>query len=91
MLSGRGLAASLGLTPSEDSPGATRRLGAITKTGNGHLLIEATWQQRRPTGKSTRGGPARRVTLDPAEATAPDAQTVMRIAKPAYVNLDRAS
>jgi transposase len=41
VLSGRGLAASLGLTPSEDSPGATRRLGAITKTGNGHLLIEA--------------------------------------------------
>ena len=41
----------LGLTPSEDSSGGRRRLGAITKTGNTHarrLLIEASWQQRRP-------------------------------------------
>lgn len=41
----------LGLVPSEDSSGERRRLGAITKTGNGHarrLLIEAAWQQRRP-------------------------------------------
>jgi transposase len=60
--SGRGLAAFLGLTPSEDSSGATRHLGAITKTGNGYLrrlLIEAAWQQRRPAGKSARVGLAR--------------------------------
>ena len=41
----------LGLTPSEDSTGARRRLGAITKTGNTHarrLLVEAAWHQRRP-------------------------------------------
>lgn len=40
-----------GLTPSEDSSGQRRRLGAITKTGNGHarrLLVEAAWHQRRP-------------------------------------------
>jgi transposase len=41
----------LGLTPSEDSSGQKRRLGAITKTGNSHarrLLVEAAWHQRRP-------------------------------------------
>lgn len=40
----------LGLTPSEDSSGQKRRLGAITKTGNSHarrLLVEAAWHQRR--------------------------------------------
>ena len=41
----------LGLVPSEDSTGSTRRLGAITKTGSGHgrrLLVEAAWHYRRP-------------------------------------------
>jgi len=41
----------LGLTPSEDSTGEKRRLGAITKTGNTHarrLLVESAWHQRRP-------------------------------------------
>jgi transposase len=41
----------LGLTPSEDSTGERRRLGAITKTGNSHarrLLVEAAWHQRQP-------------------------------------------
>lgn len=41
----------LGLTPSEDSTGQRRRLGAITKTGNTHarrLLVEAAWHHRRP-------------------------------------------
>jgi transposase len=41
----------LGLTPSEDSTGDRRQLGAITKTGNTHarrLLVEAAWHQRRP-------------------------------------------
>jgi transposase len=45
----------LGLTPSEDSTGERRRLGAITKTGNTHarrLLVEAAWQQRRPLRES---------------------------------------
>jgi transposase len=47
----RSLGPFLGLTPSEDSTGARRRLGAITKTGNTHarrLLVEASWHQRRP-------------------------------------------
>ena len=35
--SGRQYAASLGLTPSEHSSGETRRLGKITKRGNGYL------------------------------------------------------
>jgi transposase len=46
----------LGLTPSEDSTGERRRLGAITKTGNSHarrLLVEAAWHQRRPLRAST--------------------------------------
>lgn len=41
----------LGLTPSEDSSGGKRRLGAITKTGNRHarrLLVESAWHHRRP-------------------------------------------
>lgn len=41
----------LGLTPSEDSTGDRRKLGAITKTGNTHarrLLVEAAWHQRQP-------------------------------------------
>jgi transposase len=40
----------LGLVPSEDSTGQTRRQGAITKTGSGHgrrLLVEAAWHYRR--------------------------------------------
>jgi transposase len=46
----RSLGPFLGLTPSEDSTGERRRLGAITKTGNTHarrLLVEAAWHQRR--------------------------------------------
>jgi transposase len=45
----------LGLTPSEDSSGERRRLGAISKTGNTHarwLLVEAAWHQRRPPRQS---------------------------------------
>ena len=60
--SGRSLAAFLGLVPSESSSGATRRQGAITKTGNAHvrrLLIEAAWQQRRAPGMSLRTRQAR--------------------------------
>jgi transposase len=39
----------LGLTPSEDTSGEKRRLGAITKTGSRHarrLLVEAAWHYR---------------------------------------------
>lgn len=42
----RALMAFIGLVPSEDSTGNRRRLGAITKTGNGlvrRLLIQAAW------------------------------------------------
>jgi transposase len=41
----------VGLVPSEESSGATRAQGPITKTGNKHvrrLLIEAAWQHRKP-------------------------------------------
>jgi transposase len=41
----------LGLVPSEHTSGSKRRLGAITKTGNGHVrrvLIEAAWNYRYP-------------------------------------------
>jgi transposase len=40
----------LGLVPSENSSGETRRQGAITKTGSRHarrLLVEAAWHYRR--------------------------------------------
>ncbi len=54
-LDGHRIGAYVGLTPSESSSGASRALGGITKTGNGHarrLLIEAAWHHRpayRPT------------------------------------------
>jgi len=44
----------LGLVPSEDSSGQTRRQGSITKTGSGHgrrLLVEAAWHYRRAPAK----------------------------------------
>jgi transposase len=47
----RDLMAYLGLVPSEYSTGSKRRLGAITKTGNGHVrrvLVEAAWNHRHP-------------------------------------------
>jgi transposase len=45
----------LGLVPSENSTGQTRRQGAITKSGSTHarrLLVEAAWHYRRPPRKS---------------------------------------
>jgi transposase len=45
---------SLGLVPSENSSGQTRRQGAITKTGSRptrRLLVEAAWHDRRPPRK----------------------------------------
>ncbi len=47
----RDLMGYLGLVPSEHSSGPKRRLGAITKTGNGHarrILVEAAWNYRYP-------------------------------------------
>jgi transposase len=47
----RQLAAFVGLIPSEYSTGETRRLGPITKAGNGHArraLVEAAWAYRYP-------------------------------------------
>ena len=47
----RQLAAFVGLIPSEDSSGPRRRLGAITKTGNGRArraLVEGAWAYRHP-------------------------------------------
>jgi transposase len=47
----RELMGYLGLVPSEHTTGSKRRLGAITKTGNGHvrrMLIEAAWNYRFP-------------------------------------------
>lgn len=45
------LSSYLGLVPSEQSSGETRRQGAITKSGSSHarrLLVEAAWHYRRP-------------------------------------------
>jgi len=47
----RQLAAFIGLIPSEYSSGESRRLGPITKAGNGHArraLVEAAWAYRYP-------------------------------------------
>jgi len=47
----RQLAAFVGLIPSEYSTGTARRLGPITKAGNGHArraLVEAAWAYRYP-------------------------------------------
>lgn len=47
----RHLMAFLGLVPAERSSGATRRLGGITKAGNGlvrSLIVEAAWAYRMP-------------------------------------------
>jgi len=40
----------VGLVPSENTTGTSRRLGSITKTGSGHarrLLVEAAWHYRK--------------------------------------------
>ena len=47
----RQLMAWLGVTPSEHSSGGSRKLGGITKAGNGYarkVLIEAAWSYRYP-------------------------------------------
>ena len=45
------VSAFLGLVPSENSSGDSRRLGAITKAGSTHarrLMVEAAWHYRKP-------------------------------------------
>jgi transposase len=48
---GNSIGCYVGLVPSEESSGATRAQGSITKTGNKHvrrLLIETAWHHRKP-------------------------------------------
>ncbi|SDL17902.1 Transposase [Cryobacterium psychrotolerans] len=69
-LDGRRIGSYLGLVPSEHSSGASRALGGITKTGNGHarrLLIEAAWHHR-PTYRPS--SPIMRARWDRAGAEA---------------------
>jgi len=71
-LDGHRIGSYLGLTPSENSSGASRALGGITKTGNTHarrLLIEAAWHHRPAYRPSS---PVMRARWDraPAEARA---------------------
>ena len=50
----RELMSFLGLTPSESSSGESRRLGGITKAGNGlvrRVLVEAAWHQHHVPGR----------------------------------------
>jgi transposase len=68
-LSGRSIGAYLGLVPTESSSGGSRRLGGITKTGNGHarrLLIEAAWHHRKPCTYASVGLRRRRDAATPA-------------------------
>ena len=47
--SGNSIGAFVGLVPTEESSGASRGLGGITKTGNAHarrLLVEAAWHHQ---------------------------------------------
>lgn len=50
----RRLMSYLGLTPSENSSGDTRRQGGVTKAGNRRarwILIESSWSQTKPPGR----------------------------------------
>ena len=81
----------LGLVPSENSSGETRRQGAITKTGSRHarrLLVEAAWHYRKT--------PARGITLQrrqdgqPANIVAISWQAQQRLHR-VWRRLDRAA
>jgi len=68
----RQLMAYLGLVPSEHSSGPSRRQGAITKTGNGHVrrvLVEASWAYRFPARRTA-------VIARRAERTPPAVQAI---------------
>jgi transposase len=72
----------LGLVPSENSTGQSRRQGAITKTGSTHarrLLVEAAWHYRKT--------PARGVTLQRRQEGQP--ATVIAISWQAQQRLNR--
>lgn len=48
---GKSIGSFVGLVPSEESSGASRLQGSITKAGNKHvrrLLVEAAWHHRKP-------------------------------------------
>ena len=66
---GNTIGSFVGLVPSEFSSGASRTLGPITKTGNGHarrLLVEAAWHHR----PQYRVGAVMRARWDQAPAAA---------------------
>ena len=68
-LDGRSIGAYLGLVPTENSSGASRSQGGVTKTGNGHarrLLVEAAWHHRT----RYRPGPELRKRWDAASPAA---------------------
>src|SRR5271163_227116 len=68
-LDGRRIGAYLGLVPTENSSGASRSQGGVTKTGNGHarrLLVEAAWHHRT----RYRPGPELRKRWDAASPAA---------------------
>jgi len=68
-LDGRSIGAYLGLVPTENSSGASRSQGGVTKTGNGHarrLLVEAAWHHRT----RYRPGPELRKRWDAASLAA---------------------
>jgi len=68
----RQLMGYLGVVPSEHSSGQSRRQGAITKTGNGHVrrvLVEASWSYQYPARKT-------REIQSRAEKTSPAVQAI---------------
>jgi transposase len=70
----------LGLVPSENSSGETRRQGAITKTGSRHarrLLVEAAWHYRRTPARGA--GLKRRQDGQPANVVAISWQAQQRL------------
>jgi hypothetical protein len=75
---GATIGAYLGLTPTENSSGASRSQGSITKAGNTHarrLLVEAAWHHRKP----MRCGPSR-TTRTRRSAVAPAVRARARAA-----------
>lgn len=61
----RELMGCLGLVPSEHTSGEKRRLGAITKTGNGQTLRRGSLRTRHCKDASTVGIPIRATNLVP--------------------------
>lgn len=83
--------AFIGLVPSENSSGGTRRQGAITKTGNGHvrrLLTEAAWHYYGWTTGISSKLQARRVGV-PAEIVAIADKALRRLQRKAYLLKER--